>query len=239
MIGPYINSIAIILGGTLGVLFSPIIPQRLKDGLPASFAMTSIAMGVVMITKIAQLPAVALSVVIGVAIGELFSLEKKIQSFFSFIQSRVNKVLPVRTNNMTHEAYSQNFTALVVLFCASGTGIVGALNEGMNNGYDLLLVKSLLDVFTALIFATILGISIIIICIPQLIVQAILFYSAYLIMPFMTDISLGDFSACGGIIMIAVGLRIAKIKTFAVVNFVPSLFLIIPISLYWSKLSFS
>ena len=239
MIGPYINSIAIILGGALGVLFSPIIPQRLKDGLPASFAMTSIAMGVVMINKIAQLPAVALSIVIGVAIGELFSLEKKIQSFFSFIQGWVNKVLPVRTNNMTHEAYSQNFTALVVLFCASGTGIVGALNEGMNNGYDLLLVKSLLDVFTALIFATILGISVIIICIPQLIVQAILFYSAYLIMPFMTDISLGDFSACGGIIMIAVGLRIAKIKTFAVVNFVPSLFLIIPISLYWSRLSFS
>lgn len=239
MIGPYINSIAIILGGALGVLFSPIIPQRLKDGLPASFAMTSIAMGVVMINKIAQLPAVALSIVIGVAIGELFSLEKKIQSFFSFIQGWVNKVLPVQTNNMTHEAYSQNFTALVVLFCASGTGIVGALNEGMNNGYDLLLVKSLLDVFTALIFATILGISVIIICIPQLIVQAILFYSAYLIMPFMTDISLGDFSACGGIIMIAVGLRIAKIKTFAVVNFVPSLFLIIPISLYWSRLSFS
>lgn len=54
-------------------------------------------------------------------------------------------------------------------------------------------------------------------------------------MPFMTVVTAGDFSACGGIIMIAVGLRIAQIKTFAVVNFLPALFLVIPISLYWHR----
>ncbi|MDD9340384.1 MAG: DUF554 family protein, partial [Providencia heimbachae] len=141
--------------------------------------------------------------------------------------------------NMTQEAYSQNYTALVILFCISGTGIIGALSEGMGNGYELLLIKSLLDIFTALIFGSILGFSIIFIAIPQLAIQAMLFYSAKLIMPFMNELSLGDFSACGGIIMVAVGLRIANIKTFAVVNFVPSLLLIIPISLYWSKLPFN
>jgi uncharacterized membrane protein YqgA involved in biofilm formation len=137
---------------------------------------------------------------------------------------------------MTPEAYSQSYTALVILFCISGTGIVGALNEGMNNSYELLLIKLLLDIFTALIFGSILGIGIVFIAISQLTIQAILFYSANLIVPYMTDLSLGDFSACGGIIMIIVGLRIAKIKTFAVVNFIPSLFLVIPVSLYWSKL---
>ena len=239
MIGPYINSAAIVIGSVLGVLLTPIIPQRLKDGLPASFAMISIAMGIIMIMKINQLPSVSLAIVIGVAIGEIFSLEKRTQSFFSTIQIWINKFITLSPRKMSHDVYSQNYTALVVLFCASGTGVVGALSEGMDGKYDLLLVKSLLDVFTALIFSTILGASIALICIPQLIIQAALFYSAYLIMPFMTDISIGDFSACGGIIMIAVGLRIAKIKTFAVINFIPSLFLIIPISLVWSKLSFS
>ncbi|GAB7271886.1 hypothetical protein DZS_32800 [Dickeya ananatis] len=46
---------------------------------------------------------------------------------------------------------------------------------------------------------------------------------------------MGDFAACGGIVMMAVGLRIAQIKTFAVVNFLPALVLIIPFSLYWHR----
>lgn len=54
-------------------------------------------------------------------------------------------------------------------------------------------------------------------------------------MPFMNDITMGDFAACGGIIMMAVGLRIAQIKMFAVVNFLPALLFIIPLSIYWHR----
>ncbi|GKX56254.1 membrane protein [Leminorella grimontii] len=235
MLGPYLNGAAIFFGGALGLLLAPIIPLRLREGLPAAFAMTSIAMGVVMTIKVHQLPAVALALILGVAIGELCYMEKGVQKFGSFIQRALAHIVPTRHHGMTPEAYSQNFTALIVLFCASGTGVVGSLTEGMTGDYQLLLVKSLLDVFTAAIFATTLGVGVMTIALPQLAIQAALFCSARLIMPFMDDVTLGDFSACGGILMIAVGLRIAQIKTFAVVNFLPALVLIVPISLYWHK----
>ncbi|SQI42545.1 Protein of uncharacterised function (DUF554) [Leminorella richardii] len=236
MIGPYLNGAAIFFGGALGLVLAPFIPQRLREGLPAAFAMTSIAMGIIMTIKVQQLPAVALALILGVAIGELCYMEKGVQRFGTCVQRALSRVVPQRHHGMTQEVYSQNFSALIVLFCASGTGVVGSLTEGMTGDYQLLLVKSLLDVFTAAIFATSLGVGVMTIALPQLAIQATLFYSTRLIMPFMNEITLGDFSACGGILMIAVGLRIAQIKSFAVVNFLPALILIVPISLYWHKL---
>lgn len=235
MVGPLLNSAAVFIGGGLGLFLAPVMPKRLQDGLPAAFAMISIAMGVVMTIRVQQLPAVALALIVGLAIGEICYMEKGVQKFGSLVQRGLARIIPVRNHSMTPELYTQNFTALIVLFCAGGTGIVGALTEGMTGNYQLLVVKSILDIFTAMIFATSMGAAVMSIAIPQLLVQGTLYFSARLIMPYMTEITLGDFSACGGIIMIAVGLRIAQIKTFAVVNFLPALILIIPISLYWHK----
>ncbi|MCG8706937.1 DUF554 domain-containing protein [Brenneria sp. 4F2] len=235
MIGPLINGAAILIGGGLGIALRRFIPQRLQDGLPPAFAMVSIAMGITLVVKVQQLPAVALAIIIGVAVGELCRMEYGVQRAGMLIQQALSRVLPTPEHCLPQDVYTQNFTALIVLFCASGTGVVGALTEGLSGDYQLLIIKSALDIFTALIFSITLGVAVMSIAIPQFIIQTLLFFSAKLIMPFMTVVTLGDFSACGGLIMIAVGLRIAQIKLFAVVNFLPALFFIIPISLYWHR----
>ncbi|MEQ9861776.1 DUF554 domain-containing protein [Pectobacterium cacticida] len=236
MIGPLINGAAILIGSGLGIALRRFIPQRLQDGLPPAFAMVSIAMGVTLVVKVQQLPAVALAIVVGVALGELLRMESGVQWAGMKIQKGLNRLLPTQAHHLPQDVYNQNFTALIVLFCASGTGVVGALTEGLTGDYQLLIIKSVLDIFTALIFSISLGLAVMSIAIPQIIVQTLLFFSAKLIMPFMTAITMSDFTACGGVIMIAVGLRIAQIKLFAVVNFLPALILVIPISLYWHRL---
>ncbi len=50
------------------------------------------------------------------------------------------------------------FIAVLILFCASGTGIFGALTEGMTGDPTILLTKSILDFFSPpLFFASTLG----------------------------------------------------------------------------------
>ncbi len=58
------------------------------------------------------------------------------------------------------ESFIQNYVAIIVLFCASGTGIFGAMNEGMTGDPSILIAKSFLDFFTAMIFACSLGIAV-------------------------------------------------------------------------------
>jgi len=126
--------------------------------------------------------------------------------------------------------------ALGVLFCVSGSGVFGALNEGMTGDATLLIVKAILDFFTSAIFAASLGLSVAILAVPQLAVQAALFFGASLLLPWTTPEMIADFSASGGLVLLATGLRICEIRQFAVANLIPSMFLVMPLSALWGRM---
>ena len=128
----------------------------------------------------------------------------------------------------------EKFVGIVVLFCASGTGIFGALTEGMTHDPSILFTKSFLDFFTAAIFATALGYMVATVAVPQFLVMITLFLTAGLILPHTNATMLGDFSAAGGMIMLATGLRISGIKAFPIANMLPALLLAMPISSLWA-----
>ena len=232
MIGPLINSGAIVLGGLSGALLARVIPHRLQQGLPATFALASTAIGINMIIKVHYLPVMVMSLILGTALGELFYLEKGVNRAASALQRRCQRWLPLPRGH-DQEYFAQQFTAIIVLFGASGLGVVGALTEGLDGNYQLLLVKAMMDLPTAIIFALSLGPSVALIALVQFVVQSLLFMLASVIMPYMDAVAYADFSAVGGIIMLAIGLRIAKIMHFAVVNFLPALLLVLPFSYLW------
>ena len=97
----------------------------------------------------------------------------------------------------------------------------------------LLFSKAILDFFTAAIFAAGLGIMVALVAVPQFLVMIILFFSAVMIMPLTNEIMLADFTACGGVLMLATGFRISGIKWFPIANMIPAMILIMPFSWMW------
>jgi len=211
MIGPFVNGASVVTGSLSGAFLGNRISENLRTKMPMVFGVASMGLGIAMIVKVKFLPAVILALLLGTLIGELCHLETGVQRL---------------------AAHAKGF---IVLFCASGTGIFGAMNEGMTGDYSLLMVKSFLDLFTAAIFATALGYTVATLAIPQFIIQAALFFLAVKILPLTTPMMIADFSACGGLIMVATGFRIAGIKNFAVANMLPALFLAMPISALWLR----
>ena len=128
----------------------------------------------------------------------------------------------------------EKLIGIIVLFVASGTGIFGALQSGLTGDHTILITKSILDLFTAAIFAASLGYIVSVVAIPQFIVLFLLFLSAALIMPLTNASMLADFSACGGVLMFATGLRICGIKVFPIGNMLPAMLLIMPFSYLWT-----
>lgn len=159
-------------------------------------------------------------------------MEENINRVAQKVQEYINRFIPHKSS-LPDDEFSHMYSTLLVLFCVSSLGIIGSMTEGITGNYQLLLIKSILDLFTALIFTLSLGPTVALIAIPQLLIQTSLFLMARMIMPYMDDISYGDFSACGGIILLAVGFRMAKIRNFPVVNFIPALFLVVPLSYLW------
>jgi uncharacterized membrane protein YqgA involved in biofilm formation len=95
------------------------------------------------------------------------------------------------------------------------------MREGMTGDASILIAKAFLDFFTATIFACTLGLAVSAICVPMLAIQLTLAACASLIMPLTTPMMMADFTAVGGMLLVATGLRICGIKMFAVVNMLP------------------
>lgn len=125
-------------------------------------------------------------------------------------------------------------TALV-LFCASGTGIYGSIVAGMTGDHSILLAKSILDFATALIFACTLGIIVALIAVPQFLIFMALYLLAEMIYPLCTPAMINDFKASGGILLLATGFRMIKVKEFPVADMIPAMVLAMPVSYLWTN----
>lgn len=194
------------------------------------FGLCSLGIGILLVMKCANLPAMVLATLVGALIGEFCLLEKGINGAVAKIQ----QLFMASGKKPTHDSFIQSYVAIIVLFCASGTGIFGAMHEGMTGDPNILIAKSFLDFFTAIIFACSLGIAVSAICAPMLIIQLTLAACATLILPLTTPAMMGDFSAVGGLLLVATGLRVCGIKMFPVVNMLPALLLAMPISAAWA-----
>lgn len=233
IVGPFVNGGAIVLGSLVGVGLGGRIPERLRISLPLVFGCASMGLGIALIVKVKSLPPVVLAIILGTIIGELLLVELGIERLAGGVRRLIERWMPPSSESVSQAEFMDRFVGLMVLFCASGTGIFGALNEGMTGDPTLLVAKSILDLFTGAIFAITLGLSVATLAVPQFIVQVALLMAASLILPLTTPAMMADFSACGGLIMLATGLRICGIKSFPTANMLPSLFLVLPLSSLW------
>lgn len=233
MIGPYVNGAALLVGSIAGVLIGPKLKSNIRLQMPMVFGCASMGLGVAMIIKVKLLAAVVLALVVGSLIGELIQLETLIQKVAGKARNWVGKFSP-GSGELTQSEFMDKYVALLVLFSMSGTGIYGSMSEGMTGDPTLLIVKAILDLFTAPIFASTMGLSVGLLVVPQFAVQALLYLGASLILPLTTPDMLADFSACGGLIMLATGFRICGIKQFPVASMIPALLLVMPLSWLWA-----
>lgn len=235
MIGPIVNSSSTLIGGIVGGLLGNRLSEKFRTQLPLTFGAASMGMGIFMVMKMHTLPAVIASLLLGAIIGEIFSIEKNINRAAARTRGFIDKLAPPKREGaaVSHEEFLDKFVGILVLFVASGTGIFGSMNEGITGDPSILFAKSFLDLITAAIFATALGLSVATIAIPQIIVQVILLCLGQSIMSMTTPVMVADFSALGGIIMFVTGFRICGIKSFPIANLLPGLFIVMPISHFW------
>ena len=232
-IGVIINTVAIFLGGIAGTLLGNKLPEKYKEQLNLIFGLCSMGMGISSIVLMKYMPAVVFALIIGIIVGLVFKLGDKVYELCSKLQKVMIRIVPKKETNMSETEFLATLITVIVLFCSSGMGIYGSLSEGMTGDSSLLITKSILDFFTAAIFACNLGYIVSLIAVPQFVIFTTLFLSASFIVPLTTPDMIADFKACGGFLMVAAGFRILKLKMFPVVDMIPAMILIMPFSWFW------
>ncbi len=233
-IGVIIDAASVAIGGILGALAGHKLPAYLKTQLNIVLGLCSMGMGISSIGLMKNMPAVIFAIVLGSGIGLAVGLGGWINKGTEELQKPIAKVAgqPV---SLIQEEFISTLVTVIVLFCAGGTGIYGSLDAGMTSDNVILISKSILDLFTAAVFACNLGYVVSLVALPQLGLFLALFYGARGILPLTTPDMIADFKACGGFLMVATGLRMTKIKEFPIADMIPAMILAMPFSWMWTN----
>jgi uncharacterized membrane protein YqgA involved in biofilm formation len=139
-------------------------------------------------------------------------------------------------SSLPDEAFRDQFAVVTVLFCASALGLIGPMHEASTGDCGLLLVKALLDCFTAMIFAASIGGIVGVLAVPQCCIQVGIFLLGAWLVPMLTPAMLGNFSACGGIIMLGAAMRQFRLVEVPILSMLPGLLLVMPLTACWARL---
>lgn len=234
-VGVIINALSVVIGGILGTAAGHKLSPKFKADLTMIFGLCSMGMGISTIANMENMPAVIFSMVIGTGIGLAIHLGDKINTAAGGMQRFIGRFVKNNNTSLSEEEFMNTLVTIIVLFCASGTGIYGSIVAGMSGDNSVLISKSILDLFTAAIFACNLGLVVSLIAIPQFIIFVILFYGAVVIFPLTTPAMINDFKACGGFLIFATGFRMVKIKNFPIADMIPAMILVMPLSYIWTN----
>ena len=233
-IGVIANVLAVVIGGILGGLFGDRLSESFKKNMNMIFGAAAMTMGISSIVLMENMPAVIFSVLIGTALGLVCHLGERINQAAAMMQKLISRFIKAPDKGVSEADFTRQLVTVIVLFCASGTGIYGSIVAGMNGDHSILIAKTILDVFTAMIFACTLGYVVCVIALPQLVIFMLLYLLAGVIFPLTTSVMIGDFKACGGVLLLATGFRILNVTEFPTADMIPAMILVMPVSWLWT-----
>ena len=233
-IGVLINALSVVIGGLIGLTVENRLDLDFKEKLNMIFGVCAMGMGISSVMLMKNMPAVIFSIVIGPAIGLAIHLGDRIQRGAGLMQRVAAKIVKQKGTSISEEEFMTTLVTVIVLFCGSGTGIYCSIVSGMTGDYSILIAKSVLDLFTAMIFACMLGGVVSLIAIPQVVIFLALFLCAGLLYPLTTPEMIDDFKAAGGFIMLATAFRMMQVKIFPTADMIPAMVLVFPVSWCWS-----
>ena len=222
LFGSFVNGIAIVIGAVVGSLFA----KRLDD----SFADKSdIAMGLCILVIslngiIGEYRAINLivSMAIGMLIGEFIDLDNMIVK----LGHKIEKAMK------TNSPLSKGFISASLVFCVGGMAVYGALESGILNQHDTLILKGLIDGIMSIFMAASLGIGVALSGILVFIYQGLMALFATFLEPYLTDFVINQMLIVGNLLLTAVGLNLCKIAKIKTMNLVPAIFVSIILSLF-------
>jgi uncharacterized membrane protein YqgA involved in biofilm formation len=222
LLGTIVNAIAIMIGSLLGQTINGM-KENVKNSIILVISLCVLVMGLDMGLSSNNFILVIFSIVIGTILGEWWALEEKLEGIGNRLEKWVGK--------KGQGNISAAFVSATIIYCVGAMAILGALDSGIRHDHQLLLTKSLLDGFTAILFSSTLGIGVIFSAIPVFLYQSAITLGAYYIQKMISDelmeVIISELTATGGIMIIAIAFNMLGIKKIRVANMLPSLVIVV------------
>ena len=222
MTGTLLNIAAVLIGGTLGLLFGARVPERLKATVVAGMGLFTAAIGIQMFLKTENSLIVLGALLLGALLGEWWRIEDGLQALGQILEKRFSK--NSEDPEGTTSKFVRGFLTSSLLFCVGPLAILGSIQDGLTGNYNLLAVKSVLDGFASLAFASTLGPGVLFSAFMVLVYQGSISLLAAQLNAIVTSSMMNEMTATGGVILMGLSISsLLEIKKIRVGNFLPAL----------------
>src|SRR5581483_4353755 len=220
MTGTIINVITVLIGASIGVLLGERFPERIRQTVMAGLGIMVLVVGLSM-----AIPGNALivlfSLLIGGIAGELADIDGKLNTLGKWLEARW-----AREGDAGN--FTRGFVTASLVFCVGPLTILGAIQDGLVGDYRLLAIKSLLDMFAGLAFASTLGIGVAFAAVTVFVVQGSISAVTMLIGSSLGTVArdtpwVVQMTATGGAVIVGISLLLLDLKKIRVANFIPAI----------------
>jgi uncharacterized protein len=238
LIGTIINVTTVIAGSALGIMFGARLPDRVRTTIVAGLGLFTFAYGI-MIFLGTQNPIIVLAgLLIGGLTGEALQIEERLRSLGGWFEktfiSRKRKEDEEMQDlygegehseiMLKKERFVKGFLTASLVFCIGPMTILGSIQDGLTGDYSTLAIKSIMDGFASLAFASTLGIGVAFSAVVVLIYQGGLTLLAAQANAVVTAQMMTEMTAAGGVLLLGIAVSsLLEIKPIRVASFLPAL----------------
>ena len=226
-IGTVLNIATILIGSLLGIFIGERLKEKTRSLITDVLGMVTLlgaASAIIPLFKeqyISSMPKgwstmpVLIALLVGGIVGSALKLEDRVEHLGEYLRKRFKS---------EEGSFVEGFLNSSLLFAIGPLAILGSISDGMGKGIDQLTLKSILDGFASMAFASSLGWGVAASAISVGFYQGLWTVSGLFLGNIMKDYQVDAMTITGGILLLAIGFRLLKIKDIPVGNLLPALF---------------
>lgn len=214
MIGTIVNTCTIIIGSIVGAIMHRGIKEKYKDTLYTVLGLACIGIGLNAVVSNFGKSEYPVLFIVSIALGSVIGTALDIEGRFAKL---VNKRSKTTTN------LADGLSTAILLYCIGPLAMLGPVISALKGDHTFLYTNATLDLVTSTIFASTYGIWMILAAPVLFCWQGIFYLVAKISSSAISDALMAELLIIGGLMIVASGLSLLKLKDCKTLNMLPSL----------------
>ncbi len=235
-LGTVVNVVAVVLGATLGMVAGHRLPERVRVVVTDCLGLVTLLVAILSALDVTSpaleqvvgsgVPVLIVlgSLLIGGIVGALLRIEQRLESLAGLVQGWVqSRGAKGEHGHAERERFIEGWLTASLLFCVGPLTILGSLSDGLGRGIDQLVLKSALDFFAAVAFASTFGVGVLLSAVSVAVIQGSLTLVGWTLGEVVPEAHIAALTATGGLLLVGIALRLLGIKQIPVGDLLPAL----------------
>jgi uncharacterized protein len=221
---------AVAMGAGIGTIAGDRLPERVRRTIMQGLGLVTLAVGIVGLeplfdpdSGLQRFIVLIIAITAGAAIGELLRLQERLDGLGDRLRRAMQRNGDDDAGPEARSRFVEGFVVASTVFCAGPLTILGSIEDGLGISIRSLAIKSALDFFASIGFASVFGYGVLASLLTIAVYQGGITLAASLIEPLMTPEVIAQLGATGSLLVLGIGLMLLDLVRVRIVNLLPAL----------------